>query len=90
MIVFYEDLLKIEFMDEDEFCEKFGIEDDYWHWVAEDGDIGRYIHDFNIPWDAIDYIRNMARDGEISYNQAYELFDIICEKFPELEYDCYI
>lgn len=89
MIVFYEDLLKIEFMDEDEFCEKFGIKDDYWHWVATGDDLP-HIYDFNIPYDAVEYIKEMVKARKISYDQAYDLFDIICEVFPELEYDCYL
>lgn len=88
MIVFYEDLLKIEFMDEDEFCEKFGIEDDYWHWVATGDDL-KGIYDFNIPYDAVEHIKEMAKSRKISYNQAFELFDILCDEIPELERYCY-
>lgn len=88
MIVFYEDLLKIEFMDEYEFCEKFGIEDDYWHWVATGDDLPN-IWDFNIPYDAVEYIKEMVKARKISYDQAYDLFDILCEEMPSLERYCY-
>lgn len=89
MIVFYEDLLKIEFMDESEFCEKFGIEGDYWEWVSEDGSVSPDIYDFNIDIDAVNHIKDLAEAHEITYKQAYELFDVLCAEIPELEYYCY-
>lgn len=83
LVVFYEDKQEVEFLEEEDFCKKFDIKDEYWHWVAIDGSMGREVIDFTIPDDAVLHIKEMAEEGEMSWSKAYELVETIGEEFDE-------